>query len=473
MPPSARSPPKTRAPSSGVSKPTGGAPSGASRRSATPGARRKTTRRSSPWRWPATRRAVAEALPKVCRTGTHLFHFAAYVDTMRGWGRGLRRAIADWYTNVDAEDVAFQAVKYQQRDGWSHRDMLRLAHPVAPTAEHNIVFNWIAKGWPGIGDEPHPTKAAQVIWAFERAKRAEKSELLKLITDYRLPREALPTQWLTDADVWAALLPNLGLTALIRNLGNLSRCRLLAAGNREVVSEVTLRITSKELLRKARVHPIAILAALMTYQAGKGVRGDGTWTVVSQVVDALDSAFYGAFGNVQPSGKRLVLALDVSGSMARGMIAGTPGLTPRVGSAAMALVTAATERTYNIIAFSRTMVHIDITPRQRLDDVVRAVSSLEFGGTDCALPMLWALESRVDADAFVILTDNETWAGAIHPAQALQNYRVQTGIPAKLIVVGMTSSGFSIADPDDAGMLDCVGFDTATPQVISDFAADR
>ncbi|HVO43350.1 MAG TPA: TROVE domain-containing protein, partial [Aggregatilineales bacterium] len=288
-----------------------------------------------------------------------------------------------------------------------------------------------------------------------------------------LPREALPTQWLTDADVWAALLPNLGLTALIRNLGNLSRCRLLAAGNREVVSEVTLRITSKELLRKARVHPIAILAALMTYQAGKGVRGDGTWTVVSQVVDALDSAFYGAFGNVQPSGKRLVLALDVSGSMARGMIAGTPGLTPRVGSAAMALVTAATERTYNIIAFSRTMVHIDITPRQRLDDVVRAVSSLEFGGTDCALPMLWALESRVDADAFVILTDNETWAGAIHPAQALQNYRVQTGIPAKLIVVGMTSSGFSIADPDDAGMLDCVGFDTATPQVISDFAADR
>jgi 60 kDa SS-A/Ro ribonucleoprotein len=36
--------------------------------------------------------------------------------------------------------------------------------------------------------------------------------------------------------------------------------------------------------------------------------------------------------------------------------------------------------------------------------------------------------------------------------------------------VGMTSTGFSIADPNDAGMLDVVGFDAATPAVIGDFA---
>ena len=47
------------------------------------------------------------------------------------------------------------------------------------------------------------------------------------------------------------------------------------------------------------------------------------------------------------------------------------------------------------------------------------------------------------------------------------------GIPAKMIVVGMTSNGFSIADPDDAGMLDVVGFDTAVPQIMSDFVAQE
>jgi 60 kDa SS-A/Ro ribonucleoprotein len=61
-------------------------------------------------------------------------------------------------------------------------------------------------------------------------------------------------------------------------------------------------------------------------------------------VDALDRAFYAAFRNVEPTGKRWLLALDVSGSMDCGQIAGVPGLTPRVASAAMALVTAATEK---------------------------------------------------------------------------------------------------------------------------------
>jgi 60 kDa SS-A/Ro ribonucleoprotein len=84
--------------------------------------------------------------------------------------------------------------------------------------------------------------------------------------------------------------------------------------------------------------------------------------------------------------------------------------------------------------------------------------------------MVWAEQHGVDVDTFVIYTDNETSAGGVHPAQALRAYRQARGIAAKLVVVGMTSSGFSVADPDDAGMLDVVGFDTATPPVIADFA---
>jgi 60 kDa SS-A/Ro ribonucleoprotein len=111
-----------------------------------------------------------------------------------------------------------------------------------------------------------------------------------------------------------------------------------------------------------------------------------------------------------------------------------------------------------------------LSPRQRLDDAVEAVSSLPFGGTDCALPMLYAQAHEREVDTFVIYTDSETWAGDVHPAQALRDYRAASGIDAALVVVGMVSNGFSIADPADPGMLDVVGFDTATPQLISDFA---
>src|SRR5437879_5894065 len=66
-------------------------------------------------------------LGKVCRIGTHLFHFAEYVNALRGWGRGLRNAVGRWYVSRESDDLALQAVKYQQRDGWSSSDLLRLA----------------------------------------------------------------------------------------------------------------------------------------------------------------------------------------------------------------------------------------------------------------------------------------------------------------------------------------------------------
>lgn len=103
---------------------------------------------------------------------------------------------------------------------------------------------------------------------------------------------------------------------------------------------------------------------------------------------------------------------------------------------------------------------------------MKAVSDLPFGGTDCALPMLYAQAKGLEIDAFVILTDNETWAGNVHPMQALESYRASTGIAAKLVVVAMVSNGFTIANPNDPNALDVVGFDSAVPKLITDFVGN-
>ena len=116
------------------------------------------------------------------------------------------------------------------------------------------------------------------------------------------------------------------------------------------------------------------------------------------------------------------------------------------------------------------MMPLAISPRQRLPDALKSVDGLPFGGTDCALPMIWAMKHKVAVDTFVVYTDNETWAGKVHPFQALSEYRHRMGRPAKLIVVGMTATEFTIADPSDPGMLDVVGFDSAAPLLMADFA---
>jgi 60 kDa SS-A/Ro ribonucleoprotein len=303
-----------------------------------------------------------------------------------------------------------------------------------------------------------------------------------VIRVHRLTREMVPTELLVHAAVWEALLDGMPLTALVRNLGVMSRVGVLAPGS-DATNVVVSRLGDADGIRKARVHPLALLVALKTYAQGRGMRGDGVWAPVPQVVDALDAAFYLAFGSVASTGKRVMLALDVSGSMGA-PVHGLPFVSCREAAAAMALVTATTEPAYRAVAFTagaHRSMHatlptglspLAISPRQRLDDVVRSITDIPFGGTDCALPMVEALRNRWAVDAFVVYTDSETWAGNVHPAQALRAYRERMGIAAKLVVVAMASNGFSLADPEDAGMLDVVGFDTAAPQVIADFVSD-
>ena len=191
-----------------------------------------------------------------------------------------------------------------------------------------------------------------------------------------------------------------------------------------------------------------------------------------------------AFDDMEPIAERVYLAVDVSGSMGWSHVAGLSNLTAREAAAAMAMVVArhaerhvikgfsaagGTDRAFGRWTSRTAMQALPITGSSTLREAVEATSDLPFGGTDCALPMLDALEQGIEADAFVVLTDNETWAGRMHPSEALRLYRRKTGIPARLVVVGMTATECSIADPEDAGMLDVVGFDTAAPNVIGDF----
>lgn len=409
-----------------------------------------------------TRRAALAALPRVARIGTHLFQFAEYVQGVRGWGRGLKRAVQDWYQTMPVDRLAYQAVKYRQRGGWSHRDLLRLAKPRPVDEAHRALYRWITRDQ-AEGELP------RLVEGFQRAQAAEApGEVAALVRQYRLPREALPPVALRAPEVWEALLEEMPLTAMIRNLGTMSKVGLVTGGS-EAAATVVARLGDRDRMRRARVHPLQVLAALATYRSGHGARGKGAWAPVDAVVGALDAAFYQSFEHVVPSGKSWVLGVDVSGSMGCAL-GGIPGLTCRDGAAAMSLLTAARERGCQVIAFCDRLVPVDVSPHQRLDEVVQRFSGLPFGGTDCALPMVWALENRVEAEVFVVYTDNETWFGNLHPSVALQRYRDGMGLPAKLIVAGMVANPFTIADPADGGMLDVVGFDTAAPSVMADFA---
>lgn len=406
------------------------------------------------------RQAAFAAVPKVCRTGTHLFQFVAEAESIRGWGRGMRKAIQRWYNQAPVADLTYQAIKYQQRNGWSHRDLLRLAHPKPLTEEHRVLYKWIVDGEVA-GENPR-------LEAFEKLKETKNAgEAVKLIVDNRMPRECVPTELLNEPKVWEALMKDMPLMATIRNLANLTRAGVIGLGT-EATWKTIERLQDLETLRRARIHPISLLLAHATYSGGRGYRGQHTWAPIPAIVDALDEAFYRSFGLVETTGKRYLLGIDVSSSMAGATVAGTP-LRACEAATAMALVTMHSEHACMPMAFTKEFKSLPLSNRMRLVDAMKHTQDQNFGGTDCALPMEYAMKHKLEVDVFVIYTDNETWAGRIHPAQALTEYRQRTGIPAKLAVMGMCSNGFTIANPQDGGMLDVVGFDASVPQAMRAF----
>jgi len=444
-------------------------------------------------------------LKKVCRISTHLFTFATFIKNLKtstGWGTMLRRAFANWYNSKEAENVAYQICKYPSRrvEGekpWSHSDILRKAHVEPATDNHSTAFRYaiaghsddiryyvdkkggqqVSKTQPISGAELcalDNNKALRYIVGHAKAKQAmDASQIVELIRNYNLVRESIPNEFYNTKKVMNELVQNMPMTATIRLLNVMTNVGTLAPMN-DNVQLVCDRITDEVELKKARIHPIALLAALRTYSSGKGFRGELTWNPISAIKDALEDAFYKSFEYVAPTGKNHLLAVDVSSSMTCGRVIGLPMITPNEGAAVMAMTIARSEPNYEILGFCHELRDLGITAKDTLNSAIKKTQDRSFGGTDCSLPMIWAKRNKVPVDAFIIITDNETWFNSYrdsgHSFQELKAYRVEMNRPkAKMIVIGMTATEFSIADPNDNGSLNIVGFDANAPAIINEF----
>lgn len=573
--------------------------------------------------------------------------------TGSGIGRGIRRVFGEYFYSRTGIEIANLITKYQNREGWTIKDVLTLIH-INPSQMKDDggrlaieqVFKTKEDFEPILAAAPptaEPTKTFinaikeihTIVLRSTTTTQEELDRIVHLINQVGLCREQLPSQLFKHKKVWEALLTNKGangkgkgmpLTALIRNLGKLSTAAIgiITPSMSPSVKHICDRITDAHDIKRTRIHPYNILVALLTYQKGQGDKGSLIWHPNPQIIAALDKAFKLAFQNITPTGKRIKIALDVSGSMSSAFCTGSPVVNCATASIAMMMMTlyvenqrggaspndassaplaapgalppparsgatplwktiqlpdgrtlyentktnechlgvappngassallagggnapgaqnknvvpplggglpqykdtkkyighpdaiaaAAAEASSSyrppfggrsspsylpelypppaipsnvtICAFSNTIIdltnaivgYMDATidpatglPTMSIADALSLVN-LPFSSTDCALPMVRALENKEKVDAFVIYTDNETYMGKIHPQVALEQYRAAMGIDAKLIVVGMTSNCLTIADPKDLNTLNLAGFDTATPRIINDF----
>ena len=421
------------------------------------------------------RRYAASKIQAICRIPTHLFMLVKYIRSMRSIGRLVKRALQNWYLEFEPNDLAYQMVKYKNREGYTHRDVLRLIKPIPKIDEHDHLFGYATGklvyedgAFFDLGRDHERVfinSDINIIEAVEKAKAlpaTRHKDIIALIKEDGLTREMIPTWFLNEPKVWKALLVKMPFTAMIRNLGKMSSIGLLKEFSDEAGYVV------KRLKEGNRyIHPIQVLSALKVYSQGHGDKGSLSWTPCQNIHAALNDAFYASFENVKPTGKKIMMNLDVSGSMTWNSL---PGLTlnSMEVATAMSLMTSQVEDNCATFAFCGNLTPFNIKGL-RIDGAMRKLQSLNFGRTDCSLPMQYALQNKLNVDVFIIYTDNETWSGRIKPIDALKAYRKAINPEAKLIICATTSTQFSIADPKDQGMMDICGFASNTPKVMSEF----
>lgn len=411
------------------------------------------------------------AVRNVARTSTHLFEYGNYIKSLGGWGRAKRRSIAEWYEGMDANALAYQAVKYRQRNGWTHRDLFRLAHP---QGVNQTVGNFILGN--EYGDD------IEILNGFREMQAATTVEqVISVLGRYKmLPWETIPTQFLKDVKVWKSLFYNGQLKgqALVRNITRLAR--IGAFDDMKFAADYAARLTDAEMIAKTRLHPINFLNAVVVHEEGQVDRKsqgywsygrNKDWRTNGKIVDALNEGFHMAFKSVVPAGKRTLVATDVSGSMSQNAIG--LDLSCAQVSAAVSMTVARTEPYSDIVGFASSVRDLGITAKSSLADAMRKVQQYNFGSTDASAAIEYAIKNRIEVDTFVIVTDNETYGGRRKPFQALKDYREKTGIEARLAVLGVASTDFTIADSTDRGMMDFVGFDANAPKALADFSAGR
>ncbi len=407
---------------------------------------------------PDVKCAAYAAISTVCRTSTHLFMFLANVQNLRGWSAGLRKGVAKFYTKLTDEKLAYQLAKYRNRAGFTHADAIKLSHPTAKSASQNALLKY------AIGKTPEAEVEQPLIQAYGKAQTAKGKDLVKVIQEGKLTWEMVPTESLNDEDVLTALLPNMPLIALMRNLNRFSY-NGMTKGNTTTTKAIVNKLTDGEFVAKSGVHPINVINSMLTYSQGAGNKGNKTWDVNQNIVDALADTYELATKSLTPTGKSILVGVDISGSMS------SPAANMQMSCAQVSNVLALTilksEKNAELVWFDTTLQPARIGRRNSVDDAIRMTA--EGGGTDCSQPLVHAANTLNHYDAIIIFTDSETWAGQRHALDVLNSYRRTVNKNVKVIEVALAPNASSVMPGDDPNLLRVVGFDASVTEVINEY----
>jgi 60 kDa SS-A/Ro ribonucleoprotein len=387
----------------------------------------------------------------------------------------LQRALQRWLNEASVGKLLSASIGSDP----SLRDVLRMACPTPTDNARRALFGWLTdkpvEKWAPATEADLPALVQSLI-AYRKAESAELQALL--LGD-------LSVRWdlLADAArgplVWKAIARQMGPQALRMNLNTLLRHEVFGKHGTDVglIEYVAARLADADDIRRSRQFPYQFLTAYLNTADD----------VPQPIKAALQQAAEIACGNTPELPGRVLIGLDVSGSMSSPVTGHRGhGATTKMRCVDVAALFAAAILRRNpdsvVVPFDTSAYQAKVDPQDSILSLAQRLAKYGGGGTDCSLPLREAntrFEHRRFAGA-VLVSDNESWVGTgRHGSTAVMtewqrfvaNQRKLGVMNPKLVCIDLqpytTTQALERTD-----ILNVGGFSDAVFNVVASFLAD-
>lgn len=400
-------------------------------------------------------RALFEAaFPRVIDNGRLLRNLVQVLRSGRVGRKSLgslpKRLIRGWLAQASVAQLVQAAIGNDP----SLADVVKMVHPKPADAGREALYAWI------LGKPYAEAALPDLLRRYEAFKRdPSAAELPDLAFQYFT---SLP---LTRAQ-WATLARRASWQSLRQNLNTFARNGVFE--DQAVLYEVVAKLTDEASIRKARVFPYQLQTA---YQATAGLP--------RAIAEALQDAMEIATRNVPALSGDVVVAVDVSGSMASPVTGFRKGATTATRCVDVAaLIAACVQRNSpqaRVMPFDTDVRVVRMNPRDSVMTQAQRLAALCGGGTAVSAPLARLNRERAHVDLLVLVSDNESWRDTRFAGETetmRQWAQIKARCPqAKLVCIDLqpvvTSQTFEREDVLHVG-----GFSDAVFDLLANFAAE-
>jgi len=332
--------------------------------------------------------AMARVFERVIDNGRMLRNFVQILRSgtvgRKSLGTRPKRVVQRWFERSSVQSVLSASVG---RDP-SLADVIKMVHPKPANAERAALYAWL------IGKAYQAEALPTVVREFEAFKLSATE-----------PVPDLPFQFLTALPLteehWKAIARRASWQTLRMNLNTFVRHGVFADAS--LVGWAAARLRDANEIRRARVFPYQLMAAYSAASEG----------MPPAILDALQDAMELATANVPSVKGRVVIAVDVSGSMNSPISGHRKGATSKVRCVDVAALLAACVKRVNpetrILPFAESVKSLRLNSRDSVMTQAQQMSALCGGGTCISAPLAVLNSERAPVDLLVIVSDNQSW----------------------------------------------------------------